>query len=70
MKVKELIAELKKLDPERDIMILDGFNGGGHPREINLGPSKRVISSEDAEDCADCEGREGELIYKMGYGFY
>jgi len=70
MKVKDLIKELQKLNPEQRIMILDGFNGGGYPRMINLGPTKQKITKHDAEECADCEGRIGETVNVMGYGFY
>jgi hypothetical protein len=58
--------------PEQDIgiMILDGFNGGGVPREINFGPLDRIITAGDAEEAADCEGRTGESVIVLGYGFY
>jgi hypothetical protein len=70
MKVKDLIKELQKLNPEQRIMILDGFNGGGYPRTINLGPSKQKITKKDADECADCEDIVGEVVSVMGYGFY
>jgi hypothetical protein len=37
MKAHEL-AKTLLAGPDKDIMILDGFNGGGIPRTINLGP--------------------------------
>jgi len=70
MKIKELIEELQKLNPEQRIMILDGFNGGGYPRTINLGPSKHRITKNDVEECADCEDIFGKTVYVIGYGFY
>lgn len=70
MKVKELIERLQKQDPEKEIMILDGFNGGGEPREINLGPKGRTISEQDADQSADCEDLIGKDVLVMGYGFY
>lgn len=71
MKVRELIEELKKFNPELDIMILDGFNGGGEPREINLGPTPHTITATDVETCADCEDvGEGTCVVVMGFGCY
>lgn len=70
MKASDLIARLTKLDPSAEVMILDGHNGGGEPREINLGPSQRVITQANADDGADCEGRVGETIFTLGYGCY
>jgi len=70
MTVEDLIKRLKTLDKNRDIMILDGFNGGGYPREINLGPTTHIITKEDEKECGDCEGKIGKKIYIMGYGVY
>lgn len=68
--VRELINELSKLPYDREVMILDGFNGGGNPRTINLGPSKDKIRKRHALEAADCHDRVGEKIVVMGYGFY
>lgn len=70
MKVGELIKELQAFDPEMEVMILDGFNGGGSPRTINLGPGLMTISQQDAKETADCEGRVGESVVRLGYGCY
>lgn len=71
MKVQELRALLFKLDQDREIMILDGFNGSGFPRDINLGPSEHVISHNDELECADCEEQgNGAVVYVIGYGSY
>ena len=70
MTVAELIKRLSEFRPDMEVMILDGFNGGGHPREINLGPTTRVITPVDDDQCADCEGRTGEFVITMGYGSY
>jgi hypothetical protein len=74
LKVKELIAALSELNPEMEIMILDGFNGGGYPRHINCKPYKdspHLISQKDVANCGDCEdiGR-GHEVYTIGYGCY
>lgn len=69
MKAKDL-AERLLLDPEKEIMILDGFNGGGTPRIINFGPIQEVITLSDALTADDCEGREGEQILIIGFGCY
>jgi hypothetical protein len=50
-------------------MILDGYNGGGVPRDINV-YSQRTITGADADDTADCEQRIGEVVYVLGYGCY
>ncbi|MCL4722827.1 MAG: hypothetical protein KJZ90_00930 [Rhodocyclaceae bacterium] len=70
MKAGDLIKELQAFDPEMEVMILDGFNGGGSPRTINLGPSLQTISQQDAKETADCEGRVGESVVRLGYGCY
>ena len=69
MKAHELAQRLLK-GPNHEIMILDGFNGGGYPREINLGPVKHIITADDAEESGDCEEIVGQEIMIMGYGFY
>lgn len=71
MKVKELINRLEQEDPEREIMILDGFNGGGYPRTINLPPVRHIISNKEWGHCADCEDiGPGVAVVVMGYGCY
>lgn len=71
MLVKELIARLQKLDQDKEVMILDGFNGGGYPRVINSGPGEYTISTGDIENSGDCEEfRVGATVILMGYGSY
>jgi hypothetical protein len=66
----ELAADLLK-SPDLPIMILDGFNGGGYPREINLGPIPHTITGDDVKESGDCEEFEvGTEILTMGYGCY
>ncbi len=67
-----MIAILQKIpaeDRSRPLMILDGFNGGGNPREINL-VTNRVVEESDAQDCGDCEDLVGQKVMVLGYGFY
>ena len=66
----QLIAELAPFSDDTEVMILDGFNGGGEPREINLGPMKQKITKKNAKEGADCEGKVGNTVAIMGYGFY
>ena len=72
MKVKKLIEKLQKVDPDLEVAILDGFNGGGEPRTINLGPF--VTNNNDREfapyDFADLDSEEDADIVIMGYGCY
>jgi hypothetical protein len=72
MKTRELVERLLLDDPQGDMdaMILDGFNGGGVPREINFGPTPCTITQQDADKAADCEGMVGEHVLVLGYGFY
>lgn len=71
MNAKQLIEHLSQFDENTEVMVLDGFNGGGNKRDINLTPSNlRNISEDDAEECGDCEGRVGEKVIILGYGCY
>ena len=71
MDVKQLIEHLSKYEEKTQVMILDGFNGGGNKRDINLTPTNlRTITKEDAEESPDCEGRVGEQVIIIGYGCY
>ena len=77
MTVKELITQLQKFDPTLEVAILDGFNGGGHPRTINLGPcidgdahSLDVVGHKSDLDYSDLETYQGNAIVVMGYGCY
>jgi hypothetical protein len=68
--VADFIKALQKLDQDKPIMILDGFNGGGTPRSINFGPVYRHVTDEDADECADCEAVADSTVYVIGYGSY
>lgn len=77
MKVAELIAKLQKVDSELEVAILDGFNGGGQPRELNLGPVlwdqealDEMKELNNAPDYADLKSTPGTPIVVMGYGCY
>lgn len=69
MKAKELAERLME-NPDMEIMILDGFNGGGYPRTVNFGPTTYEITKEDAKECGDCEGLVGWKVLTMGFGCY
>ena len=71
MKVKELIEKLSKPNQDAQIMILDGSNGGGVPRTINLGPNIATINKYVQLECYDCEDLKiGTEVYVIGYGCY
>lgn len=70
MTVQELINRLSKFPPDRAVMIQDGFNGGGTPRDINLGPQPSEITVADEDETVDCEGRFEEEIVVIGFGCY
>lgn len=70
MKIRDLIERLQRVDPDFEVMILDGENGGV-PRQINLGPIEHTISPEDIDATADCEEIElGAAVIVLGYGSY
>lgn len=66
----QLIARLEEFSDDTEVMILDGFNAGGEPREINLGPNWRTITKKNADMGADCEGKVGKKVIILGYGCY
>lgn len=70
MLVKDLIKKLSLLQQDLPVMILDGFNGSGYPRDINYGPVERLVSLEDGADNCDCEELAGQKVYVIGYGCY
>jgi hypothetical protein len=71
MTVYELIKALERFPSDQPVMILDGHNGGGNPREINLGPVSRCIRERDTEETADCEDLNvGTFIVALGFGCY
>jgi len=68
--INHLKCEFSSLSDDTQVMILDGFNGGGRPRKINFGPSVQVITSADARECADCEDLVGKKCIILGFGSY
>ena len=77
MKISELIAQLQELDPETEVAILDGFNGGGQPRTVNFGPVlwdaealEEMRALAMTPDYADLTSPAGTPIVVMGYGCY
>lgn len=70
MTIRDLIGKLQAFPPNMQVMILDGFNGGGSPREINSGPRQHVVTDADADETADCEDIVGQTVVIVGYGSY
>jgi hypothetical protein len=77
MKVKDLIRRLNAIDPEMEVAILDGFNGGGQPRAVNLGPVvwdqetlEEMAECDESIDYSDLDVKSGTEILVMGYGCY
>jgi hypothetical protein len=71
MKISELISQLESFNaPDMEVMIIDSFNGGGHPREINLRPIQRCVVETDAYATDDCEDKIGSTVVILGYGNY
>lgn len=69
MKAKDLVKLFSELSPDQEVMILDGFNGGGFPRDINVF-GERTISENDSDETYDCEGKVGKTVLLLGYGSY
>lgn len=69
MSVKELIDHLSQFDENLEVMILDGFNGGGNKRSINYSPDEPITVAEN-EKGHDCEGKTGKKVVILGYGCY
>jgi hypothetical protein len=77
MKVKDLIDDLMDFDPEMEVAILNGFNGGGQPRALNFGPTiwdketlEEMAEFDMSPDYSDLDVKEGTEIVVMGYGCY
>ncbi len=77
MLVKDMIARLEKFDPELEMTVLDGFNGGGQSRTINFGPrifdpadKEHTFDGDENQNYEDVETAPGQKIVMMGYGFY
>lgn len=74
MRVRELKAKLENFPGDMEIAILDGFNGGGCPRTINLGPQiqewDEIYQHQAAYDYSDLDTKEGLSIVVMGFGCY
>jgi hypothetical protein len=69
LKAKDLAARLLQ-NPEMEIMVLDGSNGGGVPRTINFGPVVSKVNKSDEYETADCEGKVGQSVLIIGFGSY
>ena len=73
MKLSELIARLETLRGENgdlEVVILDGFNAGGEPRTINVGPSVWSLDNKNLTLDTDDIGTKSGNIVVMGYGSY
>lgn len=72
MNVEEMIEYLSKFDPKQEVMIRDGFNGGGNLRVINSKCESTL--GEDDENLYDEEGEmlesKGFKVVELGFGFY
>jgi len=69
--VKELIDHLQTFPKDAEVMIIDGENGDGEPRNINLAPTSLVkITKAEAKKETDCEGKAGVKVVVLGFGCY
>jgi hypothetical protein len=77
MNVGELIAQLQRLNPNTEVAVLDGFNGGGQPRALNFGPAlwdeetlEEMADFDMPPDYSDLKSMPGMPIVVLGYGCY
>jgi len=76
MLVMQLIEQLSQLPQTLEVTILDGFNGGGIPRDINLTPHVydpkewEWTTNKERDDYSDIHTPTGQPIVVMGYGCY
>ena len=71
MYISELVKKLNKIKRECgdiEVTILDGFNGCGQPRTINMGPFEEFASEH--EETEDIETQGDTNIVIMGCGSY
>lgn len=66
--VGALKDKLSKFDDSLEVMVLDGFNGGGDPRNISISSEPIEITSEYKGH--DCEGKIGDMVVILSYGNY
>lgn len=72
MTVAELTEALEKYDPDMEVAILDGFNGGGVPRQINFGPRLENYNQANHDQTyrEDLIDDEADAWIIIGYGCY
>jgi hypothetical protein len=70
MNIGQLRELLDSYEDHMEVMILDGFNAGGHPRTLNFGPQLHDVTAEDVENTYDCEHLVGATVIVLGYGCY
>lgn len=71
MTVSELLHSLWELDGNLEVAILDGHNGGGQPRTLNLGPHlEERDGNGDDRDTSDLCDIEASSWVVLGYGCY
>lgn len=68
--IEQLTAFQRAGFGDKQFMVLDSHNGGGMPREVNLGPNIHTVTVQESEECADCEDVMGEHVIVVGFGCY
>ena len=68
MTVAELKDYLNKYKDNQEVMIRDGFNGGGNLRVINSKSESRL--DFDDEGVYDDKGLLGTKVVELGFGSY
>lgn len=70
MKLSDFLEMTSGCPLDMELMCLDGSNGGGQLRTLNLTPSMVTITKEDAAESGDCEDLVGKTVLRIGYGCY
>ena len=70
MKVRDAILALLDHPMNSELMIIDGENGNGVPRTLNLGPVAHRVTRSEVSETSDCDNLAGKDVTVIGYGCY
>ncbi len=64
------LAQRRLSGPNIEVAILDGFNGGGDPRSVNMGPAVRDVNkAHQSMNTEDIDTESGDIVV-LGFGCY
>ena len=62
MKVKDLCKALSNLNPEAEVMVMDGWK----VKHLNFGPIYHRVTEVNAKNSSDCRDKVGRLVVLVG----